>query len=402
MAKRATNNIQKKGKPPANKNNKTSGKGGENKGKGKGKRPPAPKAAPGAAPAGKIRAKQNLRNKSKNQPSKRKVKSVVDFNAALKTGDVNDLKSELTKISELNRNKPLNNMKNKNRRKELVFMRNSMKNKIKGKLRRKSQKIREELGDEAPAVNIPQTIETLREKDDNVVDLENDDEIHEENKNDEYSSYFNKEYDPQVLITTSIKHTASIFKFVKELKDVIPNSYFYYRKQYNLKDIVESAKEKGFTDIIVVYERLKKPYRMVITHLPNGPTVEMKLSNVIYSEQIYNNAKSTNHHPELIMKNFTTKTGYRLSRVFNALFPHSPEYKGREVVTFHNQRDFVFFRHHRFIFTEDFERVKLQEIGPRFTARLLSIQKGTFDREFGEYEYVYKDKMGVRRRKFNL
>ena len=37
-------------------------------------------------------------------------------------------------------------MKNKNKRKELVFLRNSMKNKIKGKLRRKSQKIREELG----------------------------------------------------------------------------------------------------------------------------------------------------------------------------------------------------------------------------------------------------------------
>jgi ribosome production factor 1 len=389
MAKRSNNNIQKKGKPQSNKNNKSRDN----------KKPPASKPSATAAPAGKIRAKQNLR---KNKPGKRKVKSVVEFNSALKTGDVNDLKSELKKIGELNRLKPLNNMKNKNRRKELVFLRNSMKNKIKGKLRRKSQKLREELGDEAPAVNIPQTIETLREKDDNVVDLENDDEIHEENKNDEYSSYFNKEYDPQVLITTSIKHTASIFKFVKELKDVIPNSYFYYRKQYNLKDIVESAKEKGFTDIIVVYERLKKPYRMVITHLPNGPTVELKLSNVIYSEQIYNNAKSTNHHPELIMKNFSTKTGYRLSRVFNALFPHSPEYKGREVVTFHNQRDFIFFRHHRFIFTEDFERVKLQEIGPRFTARLLSIQKGTFDREFGEYEYVYKDKMGVRRRKFNL
>jgi len=383
MVKHSNNNIQKKSKPQSKQTNKNTSS--DNK---------KPKPT-------KIRAKTNLKT-NKNKKGKKKIKSVVEFNSALKTGDVNDLKSELTKISELNRTKPLNNMKNKNKRKELVFLRNSMKNKIKGKLRRKSQKIREELGDEAPAINIPQTIETLREKDDNAVDLENDDEIHEENKNDEYSSYFNKEYDPQVLITTSIKHTGSIFKFVKELKDVIPNSYFYYRKQYNLKDIVESAKEKGFTDIIVVYERLRKPYRMVITHLPDGPTVEFKLSNVIYSEQIYNNAKSTNHHPEIILKNFSTKTGYRLSRVFNALFPHTPEYKGREVVTFHNQRDFIFFRHHRFIFTEDFERVKLQEIGPRFTARLLSIQKGTFDREFGEYEYVYKDKMGVRRRKFNL
>jgi len=352
-----------------------------------------------AAPKAK-RSNKNTDNKHKK--GKKKIKNVVEFNKALKTGDVNDLKNELDRISEINRLKPLNNMKNKNKRQELVFLRNSMKNKLKGKLRRKKQKIREEMGEDAEPINIPKTIETLREKDENVVDLENDDEIHEENKNDEYASYFNKEYDPQLLITTSIKHTGSIFNFVKELKDFIPNSYFYYRKKYNLKEIVESAKEKGFTDIVIVYERLRKPYRMVITHLPEGPTVEFKISNVVYSDQIFNNAKSTFHHPELILKNFTTKTGYRLSRVLNALFPHSPEYKGREVVTFQNQRDFIFFRHHRFIFTEDFERVNLQEIGPRFTLRLLSIQKGTFDREFGEYEYYYKDKMGVRRRKFNI
>ncbi len=348
----------------------------------------------------KNKKRANPSSKAKN--GKKKIKNVVEFNKALKTGDVNDLRSELNRISELNRLKPLNNMKNKDKRKELVFLRNSMKNKLKGKLRRKNQKIREEMGDEAEPVNIPKTIETLREKDENTVDLVNDEEIHEENKNDEYASYFNKEYDPQVLITTSIKHTGSIFNFVKELKDFIPNSYFYYRKKYNLKEIVESAKEKGFSDVVIVYERLRKPYRMVITHLPEGPTVEFKISNVVYSDQIFNNAKSTYHHPELILKNFFTKTGYRLSRVINALFPHTPEYKGREVVTFHNQRDFVFFRHHRFIFTEDFERVNLQEIGPRFSMRLLSIQKGTFDREFGEYEYYYKDKMGVRRRKFNL
>ena len=30
------------------------------------------------------------------------------------------------------------------------------------------------------------------------------------------------------------------------------------------------------------------------------------------------------------------------------LFPHDPNFKGRRVVTFHNQRDYIFFRHHRF------------------------------------------------------
>jgi len=32
------------------------------------------------------------------------------------------------------------------------------------------------------------------------------------------------------------------------------------------------------------------------------------------------------------------------------VFPQKPEFQGRRVVTFHNQRDFIFFRHHRYIF----------------------------------------------------
>jgi ribosome production factor 1 len=69
---------------------------------------------------------------------------------------------------------------------------------------------------------------------------------------------------------------------------------------------------------------------------------------------------------------------------------------------FHNQRDYIFFRYYRYIFTEEFKNVNLQEIGPRFVMRLLSIQRGVFNPQFGEYEWVYKDKMGVKRRKFYL
>ena len=56
----------------------------------------------------------------------------------------------------------------------------------------------------------------------------------------------------------------------------------------------------------------------------------------------------------------------------------------------------------RYIFTENFTDVNLQEIGPRFAMRLLYVQKGLFDPEKGEYEWIYKDKMGVKRRKFYL
>jgi hypothetical protein len=53
----------------------------------------------------------------------------------------------------------------------------------------------------------------------------------------------------------------------------------------------------------------------------------------------------------------------------------------RQVVTLHNQRDFVFFRHHRYVFEQAApgREVKstLQELGPRFTLKLKSLQPGS-------------------------
>lgn len=57
----------------------------------------------------------------------------------------------------------------------------------------------------------------------------------------------------------------------------------------------------------------------------------------------------TEHHPEVILNNFTTRLGHSIGRMFAALFPQNPQFLGRQVATFHNQRDFVFFRFHRWI-----------------------------------------------------
>lgn len=97
----------------------------------------------------------------------------------------------------------------------------------------------------------------------------------------------------------------------------------------------------------------------------------------------------TRHKPEIMLNNFNTRLGLQIGRSFAALFPHDPQYEGRHVITFHNQRDFVFFRHHRYIF-RDAKKVGLQELGPKFTLKLRSLQKGTFNSKFGEYEWVHK------------
>lgn len=47
-------------------------------------------------------------------------------------------------------------------------------------------------------------------------------------------------------------------------------------------------------------------------------------------------------------------------------------------------------------------KARLQELGPRFTLRLVSLQKGTFDSKGGEFEFVSKPELDTSRRKFHL
>ncbi len=79
-------------------------------------------------------------------------------------------------------------------------------------------------------------------------------------------------------------------------------------------------------------------------------------------------------------------------------------------------------RHHRYIFEEKEDRkaaralaakggvqapkvvqARLQELGPRFTMKLQSLQKGTFDSKGGEFEWARNRKqMDTSRRRFHL
>jgi ribosome production factor 1 len=48
-------------------------------------------------------------------------------------------------------------------------------------------------------------------------------------------------------------------------------------------------------------------------------------------------------------------------------------------------------------------QARLQELGPRFTLKLQSLQKGTFDSKSGEFEWVHNRKeMDTSRRRFHL
>merc|ERR1712232_84964 len=142
-----------------------------------------------------------------------------------------------------------------------------------------------------------------------------------------------------------------------------------------------------------------------------GPTAFFKVSNVIPSHDIPNHGSATDHIPELVLNGFGTRLGHRAGRFLGSLFPHNAQFRGRQVATFHNQRDYIFVRHHRYVFEEGHvvnkengskkTKARLQELGPRFTLKLRWIQEGTFDTQFGEYEWFHKRKeMDTTRRKF--
>ncbi|CAH3130459.1 unnamed protein product [Porites lobata] len=292
-------------------------------------------------------------------------------------------------------------IKNKLRRSSL-YQKDKLR-KAKEKKERKRKRKREESQDPngAPPKQVPRTIDNTRVADDTIVEAE-DHEVRNDEESDQLATYFRCEMVPKVLITSSDRSKLKTVQFMEELQRVIPNSEIRVRKGLDLKKIIPQAKEKGFTALIVVNEDRKVPNGVVISHLPDGPTAHFKLSSIKLGKEIRNHGRMTSHRPEVILNNFSTRLGHSVARLLAALFPHDPQFQGRQCVTFHNQRDFIFFRRHRYIFKNQ-KKAGLQELGPRFTLKLRSLQRGTFDSKFGEYEWIHKRKeMDTSRKKFFL
>ena len=93
---------------------------------------------------------------------------------------------------------------------------------------------------------------------------------------------------------------------------------------------------------------------MIVSHLVNGPTALFKVMSFVPHEDIKGVGEVTAHNPELILNNFTTRLGRRFGRFFGSMYPcrtciadvflsiAQPQFDGRRVVTFHNQRDYIF------------------------------------------------------------
>lgn len=237
----------------------------------------------------------------------------------------------------------------------------------------------------------PRTVENTRIMDETLVDP-NDEEVKIDIRNDELESHWDpsNEQNPRVLITTSDNPHTRTIQLCRELKTVIPKSEFRFRNRSAIKKIIKGCIERNYTDLIVINENRREPNGMLLVHLPNGPTAKFRLSSVKLTDQIKHARRPpTFNRPELVLNHFETRLGQSIGRMFACLFPKLPRFKCKTVCTFHNQRDFIFFRYHHYDIDEKRGTVSLQECGPQMTLKLMSLQSGLFD-PHGEYEWMLK------------
>ncbi len=229
--------------------------------------------------------------------------------------------------------------------------------------------------------------------------------------------------EPKILITTSLNSTlhaeANLLTTLFPHSVYIPRSAHRYSHKFSVREIASFATNRQYTAVIVMKEDQKVPTGLTIVHLPEGPTFHFSIRNWVEGKKLPGHGNPTDHSPELILNNFRTPLGLLTAHLFRTMFPPQPELQGRQVVTLHNQRDYIFLRRHRYVFREkrateksvvgpDGKEVKgvegiragLQELGPRFTMKLRRVDKG-IQRGSGQ-EWEWRGGMEKSRTKFQL
>ena len=191
----------------------------------------------------------------------------------------------------------------------------------------------------------------------------------------EYSQL--KYEDPRILITTSRDASERLKRFHKEMHQLIPNSMSLPRGALKIKELNDYGIAKSFTDIIIIHEQRGEPDGLIVSHLPNGPTLFVGLSNVVLRHDAeHTKGVFSQAYPHLIFHNFNdNKAGKRIQSILQNLFPIPNNQESKRVLSFIAENDFISFRHHNYT-KEDFKNVDLIEVGPRFEMRPYMIKLG--------------------------
>jgi ribosome production factor 1 len=234
-------------------------------------------------------------------------------------------------------------IKNKQKRqseyikKKQLALKEKMKEKAKVK---KLEKENPELKEERLKRNVVKTLENTREKDETIVN--GDEEVMKEIEQSAVHS------NPKLLVTTSRRATADVYEIATEFASIFPNAEFVKRgSQFEMQDLIRIASEREYTCLIVLHHDRKEVNALTIIQLPEGPSARFTFTSWKPNKAISGHGNPTEHKPELILNNFNTRLGFTIGSLFKGLFPLIEEFTGRQVCTWHNQRDFIFFRRHR-------------------------------------------------------
>lgn len=225
----------------------------------------------------------------------------------------------------------------------------------------------------------------------------------EDNETSKLRSSVDDEYaqaglrDPKVCVTTSRDPSSRLKQFAKELKLVLPNAQRINRGNHKVGELVGACRSSDFTDMIVVQETRGEPDGLIVCHLPLGPTAYFTLSNCVLRHDIAGRGTVSEVYPHLIFDKFTSSLGQRVTDMLKYLFP-VPKADSQRVMTFSNEEDVIYLRHHMFE-KKGGKEVVLHEVGPRFEMQLYQLRLGTLDQVEANNEWVMRPYMNSSKRR---
>ena len=203
---------------------------------------------------------------------------------------------------------------------------------------------------------------------------------------------------PNILISTSRNPSLRLLKFFKEFGSLVPNSSKINRGATKLKELVDLAERKNFTDIILLNEHRGEPNGMIISHMPYGPTAYFSIKNSVLRHDLKEKIDTFSlANPHLIFQNFNSKIGLRVKQILQNIFPVCKE-DSKRIFTFYNDGDYILFRHHNYD-RPDFNKIELNEIGPRFELKPFQIVQGNLIQSEANKEWVLRPYMNTAKKR---
>jgi len=184
-------------------------------------------------------------------------------------------------------------------------------------------------------------------------------------------------YCKNTVITTSIKASKTVYFVLNDLKNIFPNSIYFKRKNYKIRQIVSYLKRQDTKNLILLVEDFEKTIQWWHFDLENNFLVKYNIISIILRTNIDKCGKISTHKPELLFDEFKGNVNWVIGTMMRRFFDGLPDFKGRQVLSFYKRKEFIFIRYHRYIFSVTGKDVKLQELGPKLSLKFENFFKST-------------------------